>query len=104
MLMVPELRRITILLDAIPKDAKIGIHAPEGHVRLWVFHRELRVLDNVFVVEQREAPGRNYTTYLPIDEIRSVWKQSDGEWRMIVKGDMRDTGGEFFYQTAIPSR
>jgi hypothetical protein len=75
MLMVPELRRISILLDAIPTGARIGILGPRGHVTDEFTLVELRVLENVVVLEQG---GRTSKTHLPIDAIRSVWKTHSG--------------------------
>lgn len=98
MLMVPELRRISILLDAIPKGAEVGILRSDGKISAKCSHVELRALENVVVLEvhrqiQRDVPARESPiVHLPIDVIRSVWKAHSGQWQFILAGELTETG------------
>lgn len=86
MLMVPELRRISILLDAIPTGASIGIYTPRGYITEYSLV-ELRALENVIVLKAGREEKRA-KIHLPIDVIRSVWKEPSEEWRMVIEGVM----------------
>jgi hypothetical protein len=48
---------------------------------------EVRALENVVVLEGRAAT-KNSRVHLPIDRIRSVWKDPGDKWCMIIEGNL----------------
>lgn len=89
MLMVPEIRRISILLAAIPNGAWVVVITANE----WRFTLEdVRMLENVVVLTLRESPvtgdglHRGLKFHLPIDVIRSVWKDAEGTWQLRIAG------------------
>lgn len=99
MLMVPELRRISILLAAIPNSATIKITAT-----LWSFSlEEVRVLENVLVLALQKSPVQidqpepGLKFHLPIDIIRSVWKDAKGTWQLGIAGCLKSERGNIVF-------
>ena len=97
MLMVPELRRITILVDAMPAGAtvRVGGATPNRTVTFEVIGSEplgnvlkLRVKHAGDSSKRRDPPEFN----LPLDVIRSVWCDANAVWQILVEGDISETG------------
>ena len=96
MLMVPELRRVTILLDAIPTGAQVGVLSSTGPASTFTLV-EMRPLENVVVLRAWPASERSKELYLPIDVIRSVWKAHQ-QWRIVIEGHLYHDGVGYYYQ------
>lgn len=100
MLMIPEIRRIASLLEAIPE---------QGRKKICVLHRgfggspnaarsnfellELRPTDNVAIFQPSQQQPQGFVPlpggeriHVPLDGIESVWSQDGGEWAMTLRG------------------
>ena len=91
MLMIPEVRRISFLLESIPHENRTDIHVTmrSGERALEVTTLDLievRVLQNVALF--RGAAGKLPETvcHIPLDGIESVWSTASGTWRVALKG------------------
>ena len=98
MLMIPELRRTIILLDAIPTGGQISI-TDAGRITQEFNLVELRPLENVVVLQTVEGkPGRKpVELFLPIDAVRTVWKVQNARWLMVVEGQIYVVGDSASY-------
>jgi hypothetical protein len=101
MLMLPEVRRVVIHLSAIKVPDKIVIVfkspnvSPSPPVR-WEFEfEELRMLDNV-VALLSDPPSRE-RLLVPLDQIRTVWRELVNRWCIVVAGRVVKEGNRFFY-------
>lgn len=98
MLMVPSLRRIAILVDAIPVGARVRVSGadPKRSVAFEVIGAaplanvlKLRIHRNGGDAgKRRDPPEFN----LPLDVIRSIWCDAAGIWQILVEGDISETG------------
>lgn len=95
MLMVPELRRIIILVDAIPVGATVRVTGIRNNVTFEMLGS--RPMENVVALRvrrdqanaaQRERPEFN----LPLDVIHSVWRDAADGWQIVIEGEIAETG------------
>lgn len=99
MLMVPEPRRIAVLLDSIPSDRRTNIclvfqfQAGSSTARTDLDLEEVNPLANVavFRVSQSQPEGRlklpaAQLLHVPLDGIASVWRTEGGAWSVCLRG------------------
>lgn len=106
MLMLPDLRRMAILLDAIPNDRRADLavtfrmgvlaHGSYKKGEQLLDFVEVRLLENVAVF--RGAAGKMPETlcHVPLDGIESVWSTGKG-WRIAFKGFVHVEGRDLLY-------
>jgi hypothetical protein len=108
MLMVPDARRVAILLEQVPLERRQkvqvfwhdatsnGRHLQDRYLALV----EVRPLENVAVFVNRNVIDEMYPTmssgvtkalHLPLDAIRSVWSDGDGDWAVLITGRIEET-------------
>jgi len=95
MLMVPEIRRIAILLDQIPPNsAEVKLHFRMPLLNQMATFRQIDTLlcSASFNVDQGGLPP-GFWLGLPLDAIRSVWKNRDSSWGVTIDGGLID--GDF---------
>jgi hypothetical protein len=86
MLMVPEIRRVAILLDSIPLDQRADVMllarsvAPDVDPRTVTLEGVDRELTTAFFSRSGEK------IRLPLDRIQSVWRRDDRPWCVAVDG------------------
>ena len=100
MLMVPEIRRVAILLDGIPIDQR-------DHVWLYSYTparsttREAKVLgvDSLLTTLRISIAGPDgpSVTAVPLDRVRSIWQRSDDAWCITVEGSFEKVGNGMSY-------
>lgn len=99
MLMLPDIRRIAILLDDIPMAERTDIkaHVAIGPHPQSCLPKELdaslisytQLSNNILIKVIRENPrglGATQEFSLPLDAIKSVWKNDKGVWCIAIKG------------------
>ena len=85
MLMVPEIRRVIILLDAISQGSGLQLSSSSGHH--WDSTlKQMNPLENSLMLEvmigEKPMPSS-----LPLDSIRSVWRDATRGWCLTFQGD-----------------
>ena len=104
MLMIPELRKVVIMLDTIPAAERDQVtlvmttkmpnpHNPSLDVKARIANVTLSLnrLGVVITFGDKEA-----ALDIPLDDVRSVWKSGDG-WRVSVRGYIDSSRGAPVY-------
>lgn len=96
MLMLPELRRIAILLEMIPFSRRRDIEVHQLLQRLengrWAEQMtsldfvEVRLLENVAVFRGSAGVLPESLCHIPLEAIQSAWSTVNGTWRITVRG------------------
>ena len=107
MLMLPELRRTAILLDAIPADRRRDLSV---NVRSGVFPNgrykketqlldfvEVRLLENVAVFRGGAGKLPETMCHVPLDGVESVWSTGKGGWQIALRGFVQAEGRDLLY-------
>jgi len=107
MLLNPAIRRIAILLESIPEDAREKVtfnwvswvdERQRGHVGAVDLRMTKADLEsNVLCVEQN-AGGAQRAARVPLDDVQAVWEHADGRWSVRVSGVFDLTSG-FKYES-----
>lgn len=92
MFMLPEVRRRAIMLDSIPAAARSGVVLESPTDARPVALVEIDLLANSFTVDWRRA-GQHIKFAMPIDAVRHVWRNANGEWRVAVQRYVLDGDG-----------
>ncbi len=85
MFMLPELRRLAIMLDSIPPNERgfVDLASPSGHKSVGL--KEVNILTNSFTVEWARDPTSPIKFSLPLDIVQHIWKDANGRWRIAVR-------------------
>lgn len=102
MFMVPEVRRIAVLLGSIPARnrscicASFRMRSSQGTeiARTNLDLVELREQENVAVFRVSEFQRKDYITnyptncrvHIPLDQVESAWSESTGDWALLLRG------------------
>ncbi len=109
MLMVPEVRRVAILLDQIPAQSRDRVQIFwRGETRSGTDLKDkvirflgVQVMGNVALFENTNVLAQAYPTmshtipdvpdlHVPLDAIGSVWRAGDGEWCLFIHGSLKE--------------
>jgi hypothetical protein len=97
MLMVPGVRRIAIMLDAIPDGERkvVSLTGPRGNNPSDSWTVEVSI-DDLDVIRNRlcmtyGGGGGTKQLIVPLDDIRAVWKSGD-KWRLAIRGHIDPNG------------
>lgn|GEM_PF-6312139 len=90
--MLPEVRRRAIMLDSIPSTARRAVILDSESGPRMVALTEVDVLTNSFTVDWVRA-GQHFKFAMPIDAVRHVWRNANGEWRIAVQRYVLDAEG-----------
>jgi hypothetical protein len=92
MLMVPELRRMAILIDSIPLGERenVDLVMHQGNLPYDSYRRPVRLksvdpLGGSFTTSQGGGPAPEISLTIPLDAVTSVWR-SAGRWRITLVG------------------
>jgi hypothetical protein len=94
MLMVPEIRRVAILLDSIPLDQRDEVflfHQVASSGAFQRFSLRLVGVDSSLttVTFELDQGGRSPRAgAVPIDSVGSVWKRDETHWNISVRGSL----------------
>jgi hypothetical protein len=102
MLMVPEIRRVAILLDSIPQDQREKVYllhvtdSPYG-AAIGVTLREVDPDLTTFLVELTDKGSIGGTITLPVDCVRSVWRRDSTHWNVFMSGSFSKRNGALLF-------
>ncbi len=88
MFMVPEIRRVAILLDSIPLDQRKGVllvansRAGDADPRTVTFLG----LDQLFTTLNLRAEQSGEKIAIPLDRVASVWRRDLQRWGIVLRG------------------
>lgn len=98
MYMLPEVRRVAILLEPIPQNQIVFVHEMQLINGVLVsgspvdkYFQRLDVTANSLVLEDRTSGRKTAEVTIPIDGVRSVW-QSDGNIHIALRGSILRQG------------
>jgi Putative DNA-binding domain len=97
MLMIPELRRVAILIDAIPLEERGSVLVsgptrgdPSNPYNILVRVEDVDIAGNRLAMTYLD-PGGHKPFLVPLDEVQTVWRSSDA-WRIVVRGNIAVKG------------
>lgn len=103
MLMVPEIRRVTILLDAIPPEQRREVFVASRQISSG-YPEEARVtkfagFDSARTTAIFEWPedGGTVKLRIPLDAVRSVWMTDDDHWVVSLGGAITRSPKRYWY-------
>jgi hypothetical protein len=99
MLMIPEIRRVAILIDQIPADERDGVWL-YSYNRVSTAMREVRVVDvdpsSTSLNIALPVAGAE-TSAVPLDRVASVWRRGPKQWSIAVQGTFEQRGNSLGY-------
>jgi len=97
MLMVPEIRRVAILLDSIPSAERrnVTLHVFGGGVGQTYPGSTLVSVDPQATSVHLQIPGATGT--IPLDRVESVWKGGDHVWSVAVRGKIETRSSSLLF-------
>lgn len=92
MLMIPELRRLVVLLRGIPRDEYVRRYrsfASPGGEQLSPVTKDCMFvavdeLSNVVMFREGPSYGEEHYDYVPLDKVRSVWRER-ARWCVVIR-------------------
>lgn len=109
MLMLPQERRVTILLKAIPQALRKKVHVVGRHVARQTGHRsnfaidlefvDVRPLENVALFRSASQP--DHPAHVPLNHIDSVWLGAHNQWWVLVQGEVKVKNGFATYEPPV---
>jgi hypothetical protein len=107
MLMIPNLRRITAMLDSIPTDKRASLHIhfrrpqmPATDLKHQIYDAEfrgVRLRENVAAFTVWGGSLARSEVHIPLEQIESVWTLSTGDWCIFAMGQFRTHAGNLVY-------
>jgi len=96
MLMIPELRRVVILLSALKEGQEVTVHqveaahTPQSSPPLNVRFGRSDALSNILELTQETARQGHHTIRIPLDRVVTVYEDFLS-WKIVVRGRMVDS-------------
>lgn len=84
MLMVPEIRRVIIFLDGIPEGSGVQLSSSAGY-HWYSTLKQMSPLENALMLEVMFGE-QIMPSSLPLDAIRSVWRDTTRGWCLAFQG------------------
>jgi hypothetical protein len=90
MLMVPEVRRVMLLLDLIPPAERGDVQIFHNrHQALCPIPVTVKEIDHSTITVERFHPGGWVKSQLPIDRVTSVWRIEKNKWDVAMNGGIQ---------------
>jgi hypothetical protein len=104
MLMVPQVRRVAILLERIPQnqrsDMDIQHSTPQGGPLTFTAH--FHGLDNDLTTATFvPASGPRAMSTVPLDKITAVWRKDESHWYISVDGFLSGSAANWVYRPVL---